>query len=87
MLQPRSRARIPSSSSTYSLAKSLILLISYLPAFHSRPTSEPFLHRSTDDFPQEPVGSGAFWWKLGVSLVLVLLGGVFAGIYPQTKRE
>lgn len=27
-----------------------------------------------------PVGSAVFWWKLGLSAALVLLGGVFAGL-------
>ena len=27
----------------------------------------------------EPVGSTQFWWKLAISIVLVLSGGVFAG--------
>ena len=27
----------------------------------------------------EPVGSGQFWWKIIISVVLVLSGGVFAG--------
>ncbi|GAA5992374.1 hypothetical protein JCM10908_000452 [Rhodotorula pacifica] len=30
--------------------------------------------------PDVPPGSTAFWWKLGLSAVLVLLGGVFAGL-------
>jgi len=27
----------------------------------------------------EPVGSPTFWWKIAISVVLVLAGGVFAG--------
>ncbi|KAG0654293.1 hypothetical protein C6P46_001813 [Rhodotorula mucilaginosa] len=30
--------------------------------------------------PETPPGSSAFWWKLGLSGMLVLLGGVFAGL-------
>ncbi|GAA5844576.1 hypothetical protein JCM5353_001322 [Sporobolomyces roseus] len=33
-----------------------------------------------DDAPEVPPGSSIFWWKLGLSGVLVLLGGVFAGL-------
>lgn len=29
--------------------------------------------------PEDPPGSTKFWWKLGLSVVLVLAGGVFAG--------
>jgi hypothetical protein len=29
--------------------------------------------------PDEPVGSTQFWWKIIVSMGLVLLGGAFAG--------
>jgi metal transporter CNNM len=32
-----------------------------------------------EDEQEEQPGSTAFWWKLGFSVVLVLLGGVFAG--------
>lgn len=28
---------------------------------------------------EEPVGSPEFWWKLVISMILVLGGGVFAG--------
>ncbi|GAA5903567.1 uncharacterized protein JCM6883_005044 [Sporobolomyces salmoneus] len=33
-----------------------------------------------DEAPETPPGSSVFWWKLGLSGVLVLLGGVFAGL-------
>lgn len=29
--------------------------------------------------PEDPPGTPAFWWKLGLSACLVLAGGVFAG--------
>ncbi|ORY80028.1 hypothetical protein BCR37DRAFT_388387 [Protomyces lactucae-debilis] len=32
------------------------------------------------DVPDEQPGSPQFWWKLGVSVVLILGGGVFAGL-------
>jgi hypothetical protein len=67
-------------TSTKSIAKILLILISHIPALQSRPTKglESLGHH--DGFPEEDPGSPAFWWKLGISLVLVLLGGVFAGI-------
>lgn len=71
--------------STFAITKSLLLLISYIPSLHSRPLSgsgiELFKKGDGDGFPEEDPSSAAFWWKLGVSLTLVLLGGVFAGIF------
>ena len=74
--------------STVAVARSLLLLVSYIPALHSRPTGgNLLLHASDDDddggFPAEPIDSPEFWWKLGISVILVLLGGVFAGRFPQ----
>jgi hypothetical protein len=65
--------------STIALTKALILLISYIPALHSRPTNDLFSMKSADGFPEEDPSSPAFWWKLGISVVLVLVGGVFSG--------
>jgi len=67
-------------SLTFSLAKVLVILISYLPALQSRPTDGIGALDDDGGFPEEDPGSPAFWWKLGVSLILVLLGGVFAGL-------
>lgn len=73
-------------SLTFSVAKILVVLISYLPALQSRPTDGiGLLVTITDDddgFPAEDPAGAAFWWKLGISIILVLLGGVFAGINP-----
>jgi hypothetical protein len=70
--------------STFAVAKSLIVLISYLPALHSRPTNgfQSFTH-DDDGFPAEDPSSPAFWWKLGISVALVLIGGVFSGNAPH----
>ena len=69
--------------STFAVTKSLIVLISYLPALHSRPTNGfHSLKRDDDGFPAEDPGSPAFWWKLGISVALVLIGGVFSGSSP-----
>ena len=61
-----------------SLARVLLVVLSSVPALHSRPTwgSSPIEARK--HLAEEP-GSPAFWWKLGVSVILVLLGGVFSG--------
>jgi hypothetical protein len=73
--------------STAAVTRALLLLVSYLPALHSRPTfgNSPLLHVFDNDddddggFPAEDPSSPAFWWKLGISVILVLLGGLFAG--------
>jgi len=71
MFQPR--------SSTIALTKALLLLISYIPALHSRPTNDFLSLKSTDGFPEEDPSSPVFWSKLGISVILVLVGGVFSG--------
>jgi hypothetical protein len=77
MRLPQQRHR-PSTKSVYS---ALFLLVSQLPRLHSFPTTAlNFLKRDEGDFPQEDPSSPAFWWKLGVSLTLVALGGIFAGL-------
>ena len=77
MLQPR--------PSTIALTKALILLISYIPTFHSRPTNDFLSLKNIDGFPEEDPSSPVFWWKLGISVVLVLVGGVFSGRTPIDK--
>lgn len=69
--------------STFAVTKSLIVLISYLPALHSRPTNgfTSFIHVDDSVFEEDP-NSPEFWWKLGISVALVLLGGVFSGTSP-----
>jgi hypothetical protein len=88
--QPVMMNRALNRPSTMAVARSLLLLVSYLPALHSRPTTDnSFLHAFDDDddggFPAEPIDSPEFWWKLGVSVILVLLGGVFAGAFPKYR--
>lgn len=69
--------------STFAITKALLLLVSHLPSLHSRPVAGiagiELFNKDGDGFPEEDPSSAAFWWKLGISLVLVLLGGVFAG--------
>jgi hypothetical protein len=43
-------------------------------AVHASP-----LFSKAEEEPEEPIGSTKFWWKIVVSLGLVLLGGAFAG--------
>ncbi|KAG9104679.1 hypothetical protein FRC06_000065 [Ceratobasidium sp. 370] len=42
--------------------------------------ASPLFARTASEGPEEPVGSTRFWWKMIVSLGLVLLGGAFAGL-------
>ena len=51
-------------------------------------TLRPVIASSFSSFPyttthahatEEPLWSPEFWWKLGISMCLVLAGGVFAG--------
>ena len=70
-------------SLTFSVAKILVVLISYLPALQSWPTDGTgrlVMLADEDGFPEEDPGSPAFWGKLGISVMLVLLGGVFSGM-------
>lgn len=36
--------------------------------------------------PEDPPDSPQFWWKFGLSVGLVLLGGVFAGLVRNSLR-
>ncbi|GJN91092.1 hypothetical protein Rhopal_004109-T1 [Rhodotorula paludigena] len=56
---------------------------------YAAPTAAMLLSRGVSDYgaglpgsepPETEPGSAAFYWKLGLSVVLVLLGGVFAGL-------
>jgi len=77
MRLPRQRQ----GSSTRSVYSALFILLSHLPRLYSFPTTAvKFLKRDEGDFPEEDPGTPAFWWKLGTSLVLVALGGIFAGL-------
>ncbi|CCG81766.1 Uncharacterized protein C4B3.03c [Taphrina deformans PYCC 5710] len=62
-----------------SIAKLAILLISTLSSLSSQPLGRLLLSVE-DDAPEEEPGSTKFWWKLGVSVLLILGGGVFAGL-------
>jgi hypothetical protein len=77
---PRKNRPMLQRPSTFAITKALLLLVSHLPSLHSRPVGGIELFKKDGDgFPEEDPSSAAFWWKLGISLVLVLLGGVFAG--------
>ncbi|KAI8983294.1 DUF21-domain-containing protein [Trametes punicea] len=60
----------------------LPLLFSFLHSSRALPTVFSFLvpAKPEDDAPGEPPGSPEFWYKLIVSIALVLAGGVFAGL-------
>ncbi|GAA5851502.1 hypothetical protein JCM8547_001113 [Rhodosporidiobolus lusitaniae] len=56
----------------------LLLLIPRAMRVCAAPTAIAVLGHKNE--PETEPGSEAFWWKLGLSVVLVLLGGVFAGL-------
>ncbi|POY71912.1 hypothetical protein BMF94_5069 [Rhodotorula taiwanensis] len=76
--------RAPRSASLLQLA----VVVPRLLRTYAAPTAAAVLFGLNDDStgilkhdePDTPPGSSAFWWKLGLSAVLVLLGGVFAGL-------
>ncbi|TBU30759.1 hypothetical protein BD311DRAFT_863763 [Dichomitus squalens] len=57
----------------------LHLLLSFLPSSHASPSLPLNLPDGSDE-PGEEFGSPEFWYKVVVSIGLVLLGGVFAGL-------
>ena len=63
-----------------SIVKLVLLLISTLTSLHSHPLASTRTLAPLDDAPEEEPGSPAFWWKMGVSIALILGGGVFAGL-------
>ncbi|WVQ81861.1 hypothetical protein IAT38_003988 [Cryptococcus sp. DSM 104549] len=56
---------------------SLTKLVHLIPRSSSQWTT---LDASAPIEPEDPPDSPIFWWKLGLSMVLVLAGGVFAGL-------
>lgn len=60
--------------------KLALLLISSITSLHSHPLHASRALAPMDDAPEEEPGSPAFWWKTGVSIALILGGGVFAGL-------
>lgn len=64
---------IPRSLSA-SIIKACLLISAQLPLLHSH----PILRRDVHDENKEKDRS--FWIYIGVSIILVLLGGVFAGL-------
>lgn len=69
-------------SPTFLLSKVILLLTPFIRSLYSHPTGHTVLRIYDDDepFPLEPVDSAAFWTKLGVSVLLILGGGIFAGL-------
>ncbi|WVW85649.1 hypothetical protein I302_107687 [Kwoniella bestiolae CBS 10118] len=61
---------------------SLPTLLTLTRLFHAIPkrSDEWVLSAPSPIEPEDPPDSPAFWWKLGLSVVFVLSGGVFAGL-------
>ncbi|BGP56244.1 cell agglutination protein Mam3 [Rhodotorula sphaerocarpa] len=79
--------RVPRTAGVLQLA----VLLPRLLRTYAAPTAAAAVMIGTNSFgdgnaamqgnePETPPGSTAFWWKLGLSAGLVLLGGVFAGL-------
>ncbi|WWD19045.1 hypothetical protein CI109_103503 [Kwoniella shandongensis] len=66
-----------SASSSVPLLLSITKLAKLVPRSSSEWTT---LAKSPVLDPEDPPDSPVFWWKLGLSVVLVLAGGVFAGL-------
>ncbi|GAA5965562.1 hypothetical protein JCM3765_007381 [Sporobolomyces pararoseus] len=63
------------------LSRSTPIVLSSLIATAVRTLAAPTVWiQGHEEAPETPPGSSMFWWKLGLSGVLVLLGGVFAGL-------
>lgn len=62
-----------------SIVKLTLILLSTLSSISSHPISK-LIHLFDDNAPEEEPGSTKFWWKLGLSVALILGGGVFAGL-------
>ncbi|EIN13166.1 DUF21-domain-containing protein [Punctularia strigosozonata HHB-11173 SS5] len=73
---PRSTAATRSFARAFSTLTPL--LVKAFP-FHSH-LARPYGAFASSEEPEEEPGSTGFWWKLGFSVGLVLLGGVFAGL-------
>ncbi|BFZ53888.1 cell agglutination protein Mam3 [Savitreella phatthalungensis] len=74
--------RVSHSRASAGLAKVALLLIACLRSLASHPLA-PANNNSLAALgskPEEPPGTPTFWWKLGLSVVLILGGGVFAGL-------
>lgn len=69
-----------SSSLSTSITKLVFLTVSTLSSLSSHPIGKALNLYSEDDGPDEEPGSTTFWWKLGLSVLLILGGGVFAGL-------
>lgn len=78
MPPPRLAYRRHASSALPSLL-SLSKLISLASPHNMKRGAEYVLAADPPIEPEDPPDSPKFWWKLGLSAVLVLAGGVFAG--------
>lgn len=68
-----------SNSLATSITKLSFLVVSTLSSLSSHPVGHS-LFSFLEDEPEEEPGSPTFWWKLGLSVMLILGGGVFAGL-------
>ncbi|KAK8854807.1 hypothetical protein IAR55_003546 [Kwoniella newhampshirensis] len=70
----------PLSRRTASSSVPLLLSLTQLTKLVPRSSSEWTILTKPVIEPEDPPDSPVFWWKLGLSVVLVLAGGIFAGL-------
>jgi hypothetical protein len=61
------------------LSNSLTMLIPILKATLRPVVASSFSYAAQPQTTEEQTGSPEFWWKLAISMCLVMAGGVFAG--------
>ena len=59
---------------------SLLILSTFISISYALPYGGFRLNSTSQTHEHPTIGSPVFWWKLGISLCLILSGGVFAGL-------
>lgn len=75
---PQTQPQSSIKSATLSLTKIAVLIISQLPLYAASPISGRYVQKRADEAPAEE--SDSFWVNMGISVFLVMMGGIFAGL-------
>lgn len=78
---PRRQAFSPGKNGRYSAARLLLVGLAHTAVVYAAPLSKTFKTFESDvpDEPRSPEDA-TLWIYLGIALILVLLGGAFAGL-------